>query len=342
MNDSAISTPQEEARLAPSPRVGVVLLNWNQYEDTAVCIRSLNRSVYQPASILVFDNGSVDGSGKQIQAEFPNVQVVFSAKNLGFAEGNNQAIRELLKQEIDYIWVLNNDTDVLPDCLGALVNAMEKDSSIGASTAKIWNMNTDRIIWAAGSSFNHWTFNTKFWGGGEADVGQYDGLHDMDILSGCCMLIRTEVARKIGMFTQDFFIYAEDIDWGVRAMENGVRMVCVPEAVLWHKMYGSAVKGKRTGRPKSTPRLEYLLTRNRFLLVRLHTRPFSIRRLFALTYHIVFRSLPRAVALLLLPGRRAAGWALFRGLWHGIRFYPTSSTIASQNVNKAPDYNSGD
>lgn len=304
------------------PKVGIALLNWNQYDDTALCLASLRESEYRPAIVLVYDNGSTDGSAARIKAEFPEIQLVEGGHNYGFGEGNNRAAKILLDAGMDLVWILNNDTKVPPDCLGTLVRALEEDPGIGAISSKIWFMDESRPIYYAGGTFHRWTFNTDYHGLREKDEGQYDEAKDTEIFSGCCTLIRAEVLRRIGLYHKAFFIYVDDIEWSVRALEAGIRQRYEPRATLWHKMYGSSVKGGGRKIPKSSPRTEHLLARNRFILVRLHTRPWSPRRLFALGYHIFVRRLPRAAGLLLFKERRAAGLAILRGLWEGLRADP--------------------
>lgn len=304
------------------PKVGVALLNWNGYADTAQCLASLRQSEYRPAVVLVFDNGSTDGSAERLKAEFPEIDLVLGGENLGFAEGNNRAAQRLLAAGMDYVWILNNDTKVDPACLGALVRALAEHPDIGAAGAKIRFMAAGQPLCYAGGDFNRWTFNARFRGLCRPDGGQFDGPEDTEILTGCCILVRAEVLRRIGLFNRAFFAYAEDIDWSLRAREAGIRLRYEPRATLGHKMFGASVKQDAAGVPKSAPRVEFLLSRNRFILVRLHTRPWSVRRGFALAYHVGVRRVPRAVGLLLLPARRAAGRAALRGLWAGWRSQP--------------------
>ena len=305
-----------------SPQVGVALLNWNGYDDTARCLDSLRRSEYRPTRILVFDNGSEDGSAERLKAEYPEIELVLGGQNYGFSEGNNRAAKILLDAGMDYVWILNNDTEVHPDCLGRLVQVLEAEREIGAASGKVWFMVESKPICYAGATFNPWTFNVYFRGFREKDIGQYDEAGDTEIFSGCCMLIRAEVMRKIGLFNRAFFAYAEDIDWSLRMRAAGIRQRYVPEATLWHRMYGASRKDGDSDIPKSSPRVEYLLARNRFILVRLHTRPWSVRRAFALAYHVFIRRLPRAAGLMLLSSRRAAGWAALKGLWAGLWVEP--------------------
>ena len=307
------------------PKVGISLLSWNQYEDTSRCLASLRKSEFRPATILVFDNGSTDGSAERLKAEFPEIELVSGGQNHGFAEGNNRAAKILLDTGMDYIWILNNDTEVTPDCLGVLVHVLENNPDMGAAGAKIWFMDGQKSLCYAGASFNRWTFNTRFPGFRTEDVGHYDHPGDVSIMTGCCMLIRAEVILKVGLFNRAFFAYGEDIDWSLRSENMGIRKYYEPRATLWHKMFGASVKGGGGGVPKSSPQIEFLLSRNRFILVRLHTKPWSLRRGIALAYHVWVRRWPRAMGLLLKRDRRAAGIAAIRGLWAGWRFMPDPS-----------------
>lgn len=301
-----------------NPKVGICLLNWNGYDDTAACLTSLRASTCRPAMILVYDNGSVDCSAERLGAEFPEIRLVIGGQNYGFSEGNNRAAKILLDAGMDYVWILNNDTKVEPNCLATLLQVLEKDSAIGAASAKIWFMEENKPICYAGAALNRLTFYVDFRGLREPDVGHYDQSGDTEALSGCCMLIRASVLRQIGLFNKAFFAYLEDIDWSLRARENGVRLRYEPQAVLWHKMYGASNKSGRQGIPKATPRVEHLLHRNWLAMIRLHTRAGSVRRLFALFCRLAAHSLPRALCLILLPSRRHSGFAILTGIWAGL------------------------
>ena len=308
--------------MSAAPKVGVALLNWNGYADTAVCLMSLRASEFRPARILVFDNGSTDGSAERLEAEFPEIELMRGGANLGFAEGNDRAVQALLAAGMDHVWVLNNDTRVEPGCLGALVAALEADPAIGAASAKIWFMDERKPLCYAGARCRSWTFAVEWRGLWETDAGQYDRPEDVQILTGCCMLIRAETIRRIGLFNREFFAYGEDLDWSLRARAAGIRLRYVPQAQLWHKMFGASQKDGRPAVRKSSPRVEYLMTRNFIWVVRLHSRPRSARRFVALAHLIGVWRVPRSLGLLLLPSRRAAGWAGWQGLRDGLRLAP--------------------
>jgi len=300
------------------PKVGISLLNWNGYADTARCLSSLRQSEFRPSMILVFDNGSRDGSAERLKAEFPEIQLISGGENLGFSEGNNRAARILLDAGMDYVWILNNDTEVSPDCLGWLVRALEEDPGLGAASAKIWFMDGRKSLCYAGATCHPWTFEVKWRGLRDPDAGAYDRPEDTEILTGCCMLVRADVLRQIGLFNRTFFAYGEDADWSLRAGKAGIRKRYEPRATLWHKMFGSSSRAGGGAAPKSSPRAEYLAMRNFILRVRLHTPSWAARRWVALGWFVLFRHLPRGLALLLLPSRRAAGGASLKGMWDGL------------------------
>ena len=313
--------------MSAAPKVGVALLNWNGYADTAVCLASLRASEFRPARILVFDNGSTDGSAERLASEFPEIELARAGANLGFAEGNDRAAQALLAAGMDYVWVLNNDTRVEPGCLGALVAALEADPALGAAGAKIWFMDPRKPLCYAGARCRPWTFAVEWRGLRETDAGQYDRSEDVQILSGCCMLVRAETIRRIGLFNREFFAYSEDLDWSLRAQAAGIRLRYEPRAQLWHKMFGASQKDGQPTVRKSSPRVEYLMTRNFVWVVRQHSRPRSWRRVVALAHLICVWRVPRSLGMLLLPGRQAAGWAGLRGLWDGLRRTPDPNAV---------------
>ncbi len=257
-----------EASQSP-PRVGVVLLNWNGGADTIPCIASLQRGTVKPWRIVVVDNASTDTSPDDILNKFPDVQLVRNPTNVGFAPGNNIGIRLLCEARADYIWILNNDTEVAPDCLEQLINTMERDPAIGAASAKILFVDPSNHIWYAGGHWNSKILQARHIGERELDRGQYDRAGDTEFLSGCCMFIRRSAIERIGAFADEFFIYMEDSDWCQRAAKEGIRLYYAPSAVLIHKV-SAAMKRNTLGAAggRISARFIYLTTRNQLWIIR--------------------------------------------------------------------------
>src|SRR5215470_14085112 len=99
------------------PLVAVVVLNWNGCNETLACLESLIKLSYPPCDLIVVDNGSTDNSVAAVRSKYPNVEVIQTGKNLGYAGGNNVGIRRALEKGAQYILILNNDTRVSPDAI---------------------------------------------------------------------------------------------------------------------------------------------------------------------------------------------------------------------------------
>src|SRR5262249_4616411 len=127
-------------------------LNWNQPEHTLACLRSLAELDYPEVAVTVVDNGSTDGSPALIRARFPDVTLIENGRNLGFAAGNNVAIGPAVRAGSDYVMLLNNDTEVAPDMLRALIAVAERDPAIGIVGPKILYYDQPDLIWSAGGT----------------------------------------------------------------------------------------------------------------------------------------------------------------------------------------------
>lgn len=243
------------------PRVSIIIVNWNGFEDTSECLQSIKKIDYPNYEIIVVDNGSRDNSAERIKEEFPHVILIKNKTNLGFAEGNNVGIRYALSSSVDYLFILNNDTVVDPKVLSVLVEVGERDPSIGVLGSKVYNFNKPKVLCFAGSKINWETGIAQHTGMNEEDSGQYDKTTEVDRLSGCAMIIKRKVIEDIGCFDRRFFLYYEETDLCNRARQFGYKIVFVPDSIIWHKVSRSA------GGEKS-PLMTYYLARNRLLFLR--------------------------------------------------------------------------
>ena len=112
-------------------RVAIILVNWNGWQDTAACVESCRALDWPNFRITIVDNASTDGSEAKLRELFPEIEIIQTGCNLGFAGGNNAGIRRALEHEAEYVWLLNNDTTVAPDALTALVDALENAPAAG-------------------------------------------------------------------------------------------------------------------------------------------------------------------------------------------------------------------
>ena len=222
--------------MTAQPLVYLVVLTWNGKDDTLECLRSLQKVTYSNFKILVVDNASVDGTTEAILKEFPDVEVVINKSNLRFAGGNNVGIQKALDQSAKYIMLLNNDTVVEKNFLNNLLDAAEKNSLIGIVGPKIFFHGDPRRIWYAGGKIEWWKGWISHIGVRQIDNGQYDIQSETDYITGCCLLVKSEVINRVGMLDENYFIYGEDADWCIRTARAGYTLLYVPTAVVWHKL----------------------------------------------------------------------------------------------------------
>lgn len=254
------------------PSIAIILVNWNSYDVTQDCILSLKQISYSNYTIVLVDNGSVDGSGKKLQEAHSDIVLLFTEKNLGFTGGNNRGFRYALEQGFDYSMMLNNDTFVEPDFLSKLVAAAESSERIGAVQPRIHFNHNRQLLWNGGSYFNTlWGFAyTK----GENKLPREEHLvnQQVDWITGCAFLVKNTVLRKTGLLAENMFIYSEDVDLSFRIREQGFRLLYVADAIVYH-IAGMSNKSKTKGREGYVnPIVHYLNQRNRIWLLKRYTK----------------------------------------------------------------------
>jgi len=216
-------------KIVNSPRVAIIVLNYNGLADTSECLRSVGRIDYPTVRVLVVDNHSADDSVAHLRKEFPHLEILEREANGGFAAGSNTGIRRALTDNIDYVWLLNNDTVVAPDALRHLVTTAEEDASVGVVGCQIYDM-------------THRT-SLRVWGGGRISLASGWGGHlrhrvepeRLGYLTAASMLIRAQALRQVGLFDEGFFMYCEDIDLCFRLRRGGWKLAVAENAVIYHK-----------------------------------------------------------------------------------------------------------
>jgi GT2 family glycosyltransferase len=242
-----------------TPRVAIILLNWNQPEHTLACLRSLGELDYPNVAVTVVDNGSTDGSPDLIRAQFPAVTLVENGRNLGFAAGNNVAIEPAVRAGADYVMLLNNDTEVRPDMLRELIAVAESDPEIGIVGPKILYYDQPDLVWSAGGTIDAYG-QPGHVGADGPDDDPSEQPREVDYVTGCAILVKRAVVEAIGGIDERFFIYFEETEWCARARRAGFRILYVPAARMWHKV--------KPGARGYSRRYLYLMARNRLLYLR--------------------------------------------------------------------------
>jgi GT2 family glycosyltransferase len=261
------------------PEVAVIVLNWNGKDDTLSCLKSVRAQSNVIVHTVLVDNASSDQSVAAVRESFPEVEVIESGANLGYAGGNNVGLEHALQRGFDYIFVLNNDTVLDPTCLAKLVADLKAHPNAAAAGPKALFMDSPTTIHFGGGVLTQ---------RGVADhlgMGQQDGPQffsgDSDWLTGCAILFRSRALKEIGLFESKFFLLFEDLDWSMRARKLGYKLRFAADARLWHK--GSASFGK-----PFSPSYWYYYSRNNLLWIE---RTFSRRQRPRLYFSALKRSL---------------------------------------------------
>jgi GT2 family glycosyltransferase len=272
------------------PLVSIITLNYNQAAVTAEFLESSKKLLYPFFEILICDMGSTEDPASIFKnADYPNTRLLRSTKNLGFAGGNNWGIRQARGE---FIFIVNNDTDLTPDIIRQLMEPFFKNPAIGIVCPKIKYFDDPRIIQYAGfMPMNPFTGRTSSIGDHETDNGQYNISGVTNGAHGCAMMVKKEVIEKTGLFPENFFLYYEEWDWSARVQKAGFLIWYQSEATILHKE--SMTVGKEN------PMKTYYLTRNRILYMRRNSSPFNLI-VFAV-FFILF-TIPKTIITCLISG----------------------------------------
>lgn len=249
------------------PLVINVILNTNRREDTLACLATLAASTYPNQRTIVLDNASTDGSVEAISTRFPQVQIVPLKENRGYAGNNNVGIVIALVQEADWVFVLNEDITLAPDCLEQLINVAQSNPSIGIVGPMVYHYDEPEIIQSGGGLLD------RYWrpvhvGQNQPDRNQFPSSRMVDWISGCAILVRREVIEQVGALDDRFFYYWEETEWCMRARNKGWLIYHVPQAKIWHKGV------QRNYQPG--PNVTYYSARNKLMTMKKHHAPFRI------------------------------------------------------------------
>ncbi|MBD3747880.1 MAG: glycosyltransferase family 2 protein [Sphingobacteriales bacterium] len=292
----------------------LVLVNWNSFEFTDQCLVSLSYCNQSLFDVVVVDNGSNDGSGEQLKKQHPEIILIPSLSNLGFAGGNNLGIKYAIEQQYTYVMLLNNDTFVEPDFLDVLVDYMNQHPEAGVIQSKIYFNHNRKLLWNAGSYFNRWITLPVTLGYMRTDKPKYNSIKEVDWITGCAFFARTDVIKQSGMLNEKFFIYFEDVDLSFRIKKLGYQLIYHPKSVVYH-ISGMSNKSKTKQKEGYVhPYVRYLNQRNRIWFVKKYIHPYFI--LPTIFYHTLYSL--AVMVYFLLRGRFKKLSAFLQGTKEGI------------------------
>lgn len=237
-----------------SPKVSVVIPNWNTQRWLAGCLEGLRAQSYRDFEIILVDNGSADTSLAFVEQGYPEVKIIALPENRGFAPAVNIGIRHGCSE---YVALLNVDTVPQPDWLANLVQTMERSpSDVGGLASKMLSLNDPCLMDDAGDLLS-WYGSARKRGTGQP---AQDYLEVEEVFSVCAgaALYRRSFFEEVGEFDESFTSYLEDIDLGLRGRLLGYRYLYVPTAEIWHQSHGASL---------ARSRYVYLTTRNRLALL---------------------------------------------------------------------------
>jgi GT2 family glycosyltransferase len=206
----------------------------------------------------VVDNASKEYEATQIEQYYPQVKVIRSKENLGFAGGNNLGIQAATGK---YLFFINNDTVFEDFNVRPLIARLESSGQIGMVCPKIRFAWGNRPIQYTGyTPLSPVTMRNRSIGFGEADHGQYDVAHPTPYAHGAAMMVKREVIDRAGLMPECYFLYYEEIDWSMMIRRAGYDIWYEPACTIYHK------ESQTTG--QQSPLKTYYITRNRLLFAR--------------------------------------------------------------------------
>jgi Predicted glycosyltransferases len=218
--------------------LSIIIPNFNGKQFLKTCLDSISKQNYSSYDIIIVDNASSDGSVQYISENYPEFALIQNGDNRGFAAAVNQGI---MISSSEYIFLLNNDVELEPDCISNLIKCIEKDKNTFAVSSKMVQYTDRNKMDDAGDEYTIFGWTRKVGDGKSPDLYTTE----RETFSACAgaALYRKSILDEIGYFDENFFAYMEDVDISYRARIRGYKCVYCPEAVVYH--IGSGTSGSK-------------------------------------------------------------------------------------------------
>ncbi len=268
----------------------IVVLNWNNAEDTINCVKSILKAKYEKFKVIVVDNNSKAESVEKLETALPtlcdafislspdtlsaNVDSSYPGKsifliknniNSGYAGGNNVGVKFALhNSDLEYVWILNNDTEIHPDAIGNMIDKFTSDVQIGICGSRLVDFDNRELQQSLGGIHNKWLCTTKSYGHMESSSKIYndnDVADKIDYIVGASMMFTKRCLKDVGLMSEEYFLYYEEIDICERAKQRGFKLGVCSSSIVYHK------EGASTGGGKSNI-ADYCSVRNRLIVTR--------------------------------------------------------------------------
>lgn len=284
-----------------STKVSFITVNFNQPEVTMQLFKSMQHLTYDNWQLIIVDNGSDKTVPLHLVEHEQKIKYVYLDKNLGFAGGNNRGIA---LADGDYLFFVNNDTEVAPGMIEPLLKVFADHPDAGMVSPKIIYHHTKDLIQYAGSTeLSPYTMRNATLGNMKRDDGQYNGTEKTAYVHGAAMIVPRKVVEDVGTMFEDYFLYYEELDWSERVKKAGYEIWYCGSSVIYHK------ESISTG--VNSPMKIYFLNRNRLVFARRNFSP--LNRSIAMIYFLLV-AFPKNLVIYLLKGRPDLSRALIRAL----------------------------
>jgi GT2 family glycosyltransferase len=292
------------------PLVSIITVNYNQLGLTCELLDSIRRNSYKNVETFVVDNASRENPQQHLMQFYPEVKVIVSEENLGFAGGNNLAVRVA---KGDFLFFINNDAELTDGCLEKLLTLFGNRPKLGIASPLLCYYNAQRgvepdlIQYAGTTEVNSVTARNRTIGEKELDKGQYKIAKPSAYAHGAAMMVPKLVAGDVGWMANDFFLYYEELDWCARIKKAGYECWVEPNARVYHKE--SVTVGA------ASPLKTYYLNRNRIYFMRRNTGSIQLL-LFSL--FLIFFTIPKNLIRYALRGEWKHAKVFIQAVWWNI------------------------
>jgi len=287
-----------------TPLVSLITVNYNSTPVTLDLLRSIQKHPYPNLEVIVVDNASQQDPTNELCAIMPEVKVIRSASNLGFAGGNNLGIAQANGA---YLLFINNDTEITSGAIEQLVRTLQAHPDAGAVSPKFHYYFHPGIIEYAGyNPMNFFTARATMRGNKELDNGRYNELSETSYAHGGGMMVPAAIIKDIGVMPDNYFLYYEELDWCEIMKRKKYKIYYDPGALIHHK------ESMTTG--KTSTLKTYYLNRNRILFIR---RNANFHQQLVFIVYFMFITLPKNALVYLLKGEWKHLQSFYKAItWH--------------------------